>query len=246
MTALLLRLAAPLQSWGTSSRFNRRSTDRAPSKSGIIGLLAAAQGRRRTDPLEELLGLRLAVRTEQAGTVERDFQTATRHGAHTPVSVSTRHYLADAVFLAAVEGDQALLESLQDALRHPHFPLYLGRRSCPPIGRVEYGLREGDAVGALHAEPWRAAPWFQQACKQPQVSLDLVADCAPGHPDAELIRDQPLSFDPRHRQWAWRSVRRHDPVTVDNPAYRARHPAPSGTHAPRDPHDPMKALDQCT
>ena len=85
MTALLLRLAAPMQSWGTTSRFNRRSTDRAPSKSGIIGLLAAAQGRRRTDPLEELLGLRLAVRTEQAGTVERDFQTATRRGERTDV-----------------------------------------------------------------------------------------------------------------------------------------------------------------
>lgn len=38
MTALLLRLAGPLQSWGTSSRFTRRATDRAPSKSGVIGL----------------------------------------------------------------------------------------------------------------------------------------------------------------------------------------------------------------
>ncbi|MFW0768389.1 type I-E CRISPR-associated protein Cas5/CasD, partial [Trabulsiella odontotermitis] len=60
MTALLLRLAGPLQSWGTSSRFSRRGTDRVPSKSGVVGLLAAAQGRRRTDPLEELLGLRMA------------------------------------------------------------------------------------------------------------------------------------------------------------------------------------------
>src|SRR5215212_7409837 len=103
MTALLLRLSAPLQSWGTSSRFTRRATDLVPSKSGIVGLLAAAQGRRRTDELEGLLGLTLAVRTEQPGRLERDFQTAARQGERTAVSVSTRHYLGDAVFLAAVE-----------------------------------------------------------------------------------------------------------------------------------------------
>ena len=109
MTALLLRLAAPLQSWGTSSRFTRRSTDRTPSKSAVIGLLAA-EGIRRTESIEHLLDLKFAVRTEQPGQVERDFQTAARRGERTPVSVSTRHYLSDAVFLAAVEGDAGLLE----------------------------------------------------------------------------------------------------------------------------------------
>ncbi|WP_214364582.1 type I-E CRISPR-associated protein Cas5/CasD [Pseudonocardia sp. H11422] len=230
MTALLLRLAGPLQSWGTSSRFTRRATDRVPSKSGIVGLLAAAQGRRRTDPLEELLGLTLAVRTEQPGRLERDFQTAARPGERTPISVSTRHYLADAVFLAAVEGDPALLEGLQEALRRPHFPLYLGRRSCPPVGRIEHGLRDGTALTALNNEPWHAAPWFQKAWREPRASLELVADCGPAEPDAELVRDEPLSFDPHHRQWEWRSVRRHDPVSVENPMFAG------------DRHDPMAVL----
>lgn len=230
MTALLLRLAAPLQSWGTSSRFTRRATDRVPSKSGIVGLLAAAQGRRRTDPLAELLGLTLAVRTEQAGRLERDFQTAGRRGERTPISVSTRHYLADAVFLAAVEGDVALLEGLQAALRRPHFPLFLGRRSCPPVGQVEYGLRDGSAVEVLTAEPWHASPWFQKAWKRPSASLELVADCDPGEPEAELVRDEPQSFDPRHRQWEWRSVLRHEPVSVENPTFTG------------DRHDPMAVL----
>lgn len=232
MTALLLRLAAPLQSWGTSSRFSRRATDRVPSKSGIVGLLAAAQGRRRADPLEELLGLRMAVRTEQAGRMERDFQTAARFGERTPISVSTRHYLADAVFLAAVEGDDALLQSLQDALRQPHFPLYLGRRSCPPVGRMEHGLRSGDAVELLRSEPWHAAAWFQRSWKQPEARLDLVADCPPDTPGAELVRDEPVEygFDPRHRQWEWRSVLRHEPVAVANPLHVG------------DRHDPMAVL----
>lgn len=236
MTALLLRLSAPLQSWGTSSRFTRRATDLVPSKSGVIGLLAAAKGLRRTDPLEDLLGLRLAVRTEQAGRLERDFQTAARTGERTPISVSTRHYLADAVFLAAVEGDRSLLEGLQDALRRPRFPLFLGRRSCPPVGRLDQGLRDASSIDALRSEPWHAAPWFQKAWTRPEAELDLVADCDPGEPQAELVRDEPLSFDPRHRQWEWRSVLRHRPVVVLN-AHRVRPERPDA-----DLHDPMAVL----
>ncbi len=41
---LALRLCGPLQSWGTSSRFNRRNTDAMPSRSAVAGLLCAAQG----------------------------------------------------------------------------------------------------------------------------------------------------------------------------------------------------------
>ena len=42
MATLLLRLAAPLQSWGSGSKFNIRSTEREPTKSGVIGMIAAA------------------------------------------------------------------------------------------------------------------------------------------------------------------------------------------------------------
>ncbi len=41
---LALLLDAPLQSWGDSSRFNHRGTAAFPSKSGVIGLIAAALG----------------------------------------------------------------------------------------------------------------------------------------------------------------------------------------------------------
>lgn len=225
MTTLLLRLAGPLQAWGTSSRFNRRGTDVVPSKSGVVGLLAAAEGRRRTESIEHLLGLSFAVRTEQPGTLERDFQTATRRGEETPVSVSTRHYLSDAVFLAAIDGDESLLVALQQALSRPKFPLFLGRRSCPPVGRLDQGLRQLSAVEALQAEPWHASIWFQRSVREPRAALDLVADCDPTDPEGELVHDEPVEggFDPRHRQWAWRSVRRHPPVHVLNPQYQDHH-----------------------
>ena len=44
MSTLLLRLAGPMQSWGTDSKFDVRRTGREPSKSGVIGLVAAALG----------------------------------------------------------------------------------------------------------------------------------------------------------------------------------------------------------
>lgn len=46
-----------MQSWGTTSRYKQRATDAMPTKSGVLGLIASAQGRRRTDPLEDLADL---------------------------------------------------------------------------------------------------------------------------------------------------------------------------------------------
>lgn len=216
MTVLLLRLAGPLQSWGTSSRFVRRGTDRAPSKSGVVGLLAAARGLRRTDPLDELLQLRVGVRVEQAGTMERDFQTARTRDGSSSMPLSYRFYLADAVFLVGVEGEEGLLGGLEDSLRNPTFPLFLGRRSCPPVGPVSRGLRAGSVQDVLDSEPWSASGWVQKAERRSEVDLDTVLDCEPGAPGSDLVRDEPISFDPERREYGWRSVR-HGRVWVQNP-----------------------------
>lgn len=238
MTALVLRLAAPLQSWGTNSRFVRRNTDRAPSKSGIIGLLAAAEGRRRTDPIEDLVQLKIGVRVEQAGHVERDFQTAHPIDGSQAMPLSYRFYLADAVFLVAVEGEPSMLAGLRDALHRPVFPLYLGRRACPPAGQVEYGLREAGLVDVIKGEPWLASPRIQQACTDPTVQLDTVSD-VPIDADAEqaVVRDDPRTFDPRRREHDWRTVYRQ-PLTILNPNYKPRAMA-----GPDSGHDPWAALD---
>lgn len=44
MSTLLLRFAAPLQAWGTESKYDIRKTDREPSKSGVVGFLAGSTG----------------------------------------------------------------------------------------------------------------------------------------------------------------------------------------------------------
>lgn len=75
MTVLLLKLAGPLQSWGSGSRFTERGAQHEPTKSGVVGLLASALGRRRTEPVDDLAELRFGVRIDQPGSFEDDFQT---------------------------------------------------------------------------------------------------------------------------------------------------------------------------
>ncbi|MEW2405367.1 type I-E CRISPR-associated protein Cas5/CasD [Streptomyces griseoviridis] len=72
---LLVRLAGPLQSWGITGRFARRDTHSRPTKSGVIGLCAAALGLPREEPLGELAEVRFGVRADRPGTSLRDYHT---------------------------------------------------------------------------------------------------------------------------------------------------------------------------
>ena len=180
MATLLLRLAAPLQSWGADSKFETRKTNREPTKSGVIGLLAAALGLRRDDAagLARLNGLHFAVRADREGSLLVDFHTANREEERKKGKapyVTYRHYLQDAVFLVGLESeDTALLQELETALKHPVYPLYLGRRSCPPT-----------------------LP----------LCLGIVADADPADGAAVPRRDLAVSFSPIHRQYGFRPVR---------------------------------------
>lgn len=243
MAVLLLRLAGPLQAWGVKSRFTVRATELAPSKSGILGMLAAATGRRRTDPIEDLLTLRFGVRKDQPGTVVRDFHTAHRlDGSSMPLS--ERYYLSDAVFLAGIEGENAVIERLDHAVRHPSFPLYLGRRSCPPSFPVSLGLRDSSLLEALTSEPWLASKWYRKRHREGrEIEVLLDKDAVPEGEhtnDVRGSRDVPLSFDPRHREYSFRDIERH--------MVRVKDKASSGSAAVRsdvdeDHHDPMAELD---
>ncbi|GAA1793324.1 type I-E CRISPR-associated protein Cas5/CasD [Nostocoides veronense] len=227
MSTLLLRLAGPLQAWGDSSRFTRRETRSEPTKSGVLGMIAAAQGRRRTDPIEDLLQLRFGVRTDQPGGLLRDFQTAIRLTDGAVMPLSERFYLSDAVFLAGIEGDSELLAGIVEALRRPTFPLYLGRRSCPPHWRLiawrdeekRIALHEGDLLETLIEHPWLASKQHMRGLGR-TVSLPVAIDRqAVTDPDSRgdtyTSRDVPVSFDPVRRKYGWRDVIRFE-VQKDN------------------------------
>lgn len=222
MSVLLLRLAGPMQAWGDASRFTTRQTRTEPTKSGVIGLLAAAQGRRRTDPIEDLAALTFGVRIDQRGRIERDFQTAIQWQSPKRASMplSYRYHLTDAVFVAAVEGDDTLVGALDEAVRSPVFPLYLGRRACVPVGEISLGTHSGDLEHVLREAPWQAATWYRRQQGR-AVHLDLVLDARPGTAADETIRDVPLSYDPTRREYGWRDVVRRPPVIVTNEVGRA-------------------------
>ena len=156
MSTLLLRLAAPLQSWGIDSKFDIRRTGREPSKSGVIGLICAALGIKRDDDdmVSQLATLRFGVRVDKEGHFVRDFHMV-RPKKGEPY-VTNRYYLADAEFLVGFESvDEELLKKIEYALLNPVFPLYLGRRSCPPTGRLCLGIRKLELEEALLEEAFR-------------------------------------------------------------------------------------------
>ena len=94
MSTLLMRLAAPLQSWGVDAKFDRRGTERTPTKSGVIGLVAASLGRRRNENVMDLQTLRFGVRVDREGVLLRDYHTAKskkeRHMSLTDIICQTR------------------------------------------------------------------------------------------------------------------------------------------------------------
>ncbi|MFF9409893.1 type I-E CRISPR-associated protein Cas5/CasD [Streptomyces anandii] len=243
MSVLVLQLAGPLQAWGAAARFARRGTENAPTKSGVVGLLAAALGldRDADQQLAELAELRFGVRIDQPGTRIRDFQTAHHLDTGEAMPLSERFYLADAMFVAAVEGDGALVDRLTTALHTPAYLPYLGRRSCPPARPLTPAVHQGDTglEQVLADEPWRAADWYQKRrSHQDRVELTVLIEARAGdgaaQPLGDTLRDQPLSFDPRQRRYALRTVHSRT-VQVANPHARTRQAVPA--------HDPTGHLE---
>lgn len=224
MSTLLLRLAAPLQAWGSDSRFEVRRTGKEPTKSGVIGMLAAALGRKRDESVEDLCQLRFGVRVDQEGQLLRDFHTAPQEKDKR--YVTNRYYLCDAVFLVGLESEnESLLNELEQALQSPVYPVFLGRRSCPPTMPLTLGIREGTLVDVLREEPWTASLWMQNRYRSKKPYLRLVTDAHCGGRKAGMQRDLPVTFHISARSYTYRNVEEHQPVVP-----------------PKMDHDPMSEL----
>lgn len=207
MAALLLRLSGPLQSWGAASRFNHRTTGNAPTKSGVIGMLASALGRTREMPLCDLDALEFGVRIDQPGQIVMDFQTERPTGEHmAPLPLSYRYFLSDAKFMVALSGDNSLLASLDEALYSPRWPLYLGRRSCPPDGPISLGINADyeDVRSALMGEPWLASAQYKRMHRR-ITQLEVICDAHDGEP-SRIQADRPFSFSAEKRIYGARNA----------------------------------------
>jgi CRISPR system Cascade subunit CasD len=160
MPTLLLRMRAPMMSWGDHSRFTIRDTRREPTKSAVIGLLCAALGRPRWEPVHDLAALKMGVRVNQEGLVQCDYHTIMdsikSSGGKGDTVLSDRYYVADADYWVGLEGDAATLIELDAALQTPCWQLYFGRKSFIPSRPVRFpdGLLDLPLQEALEQQPY--------------------------------------------------------------------------------------------
>jgi CRISPR system Cascade subunit CasD len=158
---MVWQMAGPIVSWGKVAVGEKRLSDSEPTRSALVGLLAACLGIERTDEdnlitLSNTLGVASAVLTDPSSTSGpgplRDFhtiQTAKPRGKKGQINVSRagelddpgdtilseRFYLTGGLFLGCVWLRPSPLVSLQvfcDAMKRPVFSPYLGRRACAP------------------------------------------------------------------------------------------------------------------
>ncbi|MBQ3334689.1 MAG: type I-E CRISPR-associated protein Cas5/CasD [Eubacteriaceae bacterium] len=229
MQTLLLRLAGPMQSWGVESKYDERRTLTEPNKSGVLGMIAAALGRSRGDSLDDLLKLRFGVRVDKAGQIERDYQIVhnlndakkskteevflsygqaykKNHNSSKETSTLTnRYYIADGIFLVGLESDdEVFLKSIEYALKHPIYHMFLGRRSYPPTLPLVMGIRDFSLEEALEKEPWLVDRENQN---QYDGNLRIITETKYGESYHAVQRDVPISFNPQKRMFTYRGLK---------------------------------------
>jgi CRISPR system Cascade subunit CasD len=207
MTTLLMRMRAPMMSWGDHSRFTIRDTRREPTKSAVIGLLCAALGRPRWEPVHDLAALKMGVRIDREGVMLCDYHTIMdsikSSGSKGDTVLSDRYYMADADYLVGLEGDRSLLEDLDAALESPCWQLYFGRKSFVPSCPVQVGITElglADALEDFQNYPtrWQQLSSKQDVTKPKREFKELKLRCVlEVENELDMRRDVPLDWQKR-------------------------------------------------
>ncbi|MFG2651232.1 type I-E CRISPR-associated protein Cas5/CasD [Streptomyces sp. NPDC048436] len=235
MTGLVLRLAGLLQSFGERGVFHYRDTCAFPTRSSLIGMFAAAQGRTREHALAPYPHLQapgdttvpshrdltFTIRIDQPGTLYRDFHTVggghprdqslltgngTRRKPAASTLVSHRDYLTGAVFTLAVQGPPLLISHIAETLERPRFALFLGRRACLPDEPL---VLHPDSPDPIH-ELLTRAPLTRTQAPRPDTRLPttFVWEHPPPGTDPATPPDRETTSEPTNLT---RHARRHLP-----------------------------------
>ncbi len=212
---LVFQLYAPLAAWGGQAVGQERPSDDHPSRSALLGLLAAALGIRRDEEAEHRSlseACRFGIKLLTPGLALRDFHTiqvppsakkqqhlqTRRDELHEPklgTMLSFRSYRQDALSIVAVTStdDRFSPDRLSDALLEPVFPLYLGRKACPPALPLNPEvIPAADLRTALDA--YCIAPWLTGLCeKSPRYYWEADMESGMEHDFQTPRYDQPLS-----------------------------------------------------
>ncbi len=204
---LALLFDGPMQSWGHLSRFDRRTTALHPTRSGVMGLIAAALGINKHNPDEVAQIARFASLNVTTVSLPRnklgggelpirrleDYHTVTgiRRASgkvDKDATVQTyRHYLLDARFGVLLEGSASLLELVTVSSTR-------GKAWCELLRCAGYS-------GA-----------------KPEENFDRITEAGATDSGADMIEDTPISFGkPIGERHGPRWIRRLPKSAVPNP-----------------------------
>lgn len=217
LRGVALRLHGPLQAWGGPVVGDDRPTLPFPTRSGVLGLVAACMGipRRHQQRLASLArGSRVHVRVDSPGTPLVDDQTIQDNPNASPTRQtiqSKRTYLCDASFVAVVvPGPGTGVDEIGEALAFPVFSPFLGRRTCVPSTQL---LLDSPVVGDDPLDLFASIPRGPEElisrlleCRALGDAADFYLDVA-DHP--QRLRRMPLRDDlagPLSRQFRERFV----------------------------------------
>jgi CRISPR system Cascade subunit CasD len=251
---LLFDLWGPLAAWGSTAVGELRPTSHHPTRSALLGLVSAALGLRRgDDDAHRALGrmLRFAIRIDRPADILEDFHTAQgrrprrmerfatragelgvpRHALDTVVS--RRSYATDGGYRVAswaTEVSPWSLARIAQALDNPVFPLYLGRRSCPPGLPLDPRLVQAESLP--HAWAILDSYWSQHRAGSAGSPFAAVFDRRQPRqivwddPNADVIAVSEFQIAQRY----------DEPVSRRRRTFGASREARASEEAVRDPH----------
>lgn len=75
----------------------------------------------------------------------------TAEGKTSGTKITYRYYVQDAAFAVSIEVPQKLAESMAEALQHPVWELFLGRKNCAPTDLIYRGMFDTEEAAHSHA-----------------------------------------------------------------------------------------------
>ncbi len=205
---LAIKFQGLTQAWGGHTYEDLRHSEIIPTRSGVLGLLAACIGIDRSDinGLEALsTSISLAVRIDSKPTRIIDFHTVEEARKvdgkpnKNPV-VTRREYLCDALYTILVWNTiktGVSIDAIGKAIREPVYTPFLGRRSCS-LGQPLF-------IGCITSSD--PADAYRQL--EPSGGVIYSDECINEDDAVWRLRDAPVYA--RKRQFASRKVFIHSP-----------------------------------
>lgn len=162
----MFQIAAVMAGFGQlGAGYQNPGSQSAPTKSAVVGMLAAALGRTKSDSITDLNQLLIGTCTTNAGVLHTRFGTITgasqlEGGIRSNPLIRKKGYFQAATLgpgdsylvrhiVAFQSEDEMFVQELLKALTAPVFPVFVGRANCRPAEPMPLGYLEGTLEDAF-------------------------------------------------------------------------------------------------